>query len=96
VARSSGRALSLSWFAAFVILPLGAWFTVAHRNRFVGKSLSNLTLEPMLVVVASCVVFVAWRLVARGRFKPLPGVLLLIILSAGAIAVQLLVPGLRE
>ena len=96
VPKGSGRALSLSWLAAFVILPLSAWFTVAHRNRFAGKSLSNLTLEPMLVVVASGVVFVAWLLMARGSLKPLAGVILLVILSAAAIAVQLLVPGLRE
>ncbi len=50
----------------------------------------------MVIVVASCLVFVAWLLVAREHLKLLPGLILLIILSAGAIAIQLLVPGLRE
>ena len=96
MAKSSGRARSLIWFAAFVILPLGAWFTAARRNGFAGKSLSNLSLEPMVVAVSSCVVFGVWHVVARGSLKPLAGVILLIILSAGAIAVQHFVPGLRE
>lgn len=96
MAKSSGRARALIWLAAFVILPLSAWFTAAHRNGFLGKSLSNLTLEPMVVAVVSCLVFLAWLLVARGNLKLFPGALLLILLSAGAIAVQLLVPALRE
>jgi hypothetical protein len=96
VSRSSGRARSLSWLAAFVVLPLSAWFAAAHRSGFEGKSLSNLSLEPMLVAVASCIVFVVWLLVARGSLRSLLGVILLIILSVGAVAVQHFVPGLRE
>lgn len=96
MAKASGRARSLSWLAAFATLPLSAWFTAAHRNQFAGKTLTNLSLEPMVIVVASCLVFVAWLLVAREHLKLLPGLILLIILSAGAIAIQLLVPGLRE
>jgi hypothetical protein len=96
VSKSSGRALSLSWFAAFVVLPLSVWFAAAHRGGFEGKSLSNLSLEPLLVSVASCVVFLAWVLVARGSLKPMLGIILLIILSLGAFALQHFVPGLRE
>ena len=96
MARSSGRARSLGWLAAFVVLPLSAWVTAARGNGFEGKSLSNLSLEPMVVAVSSCVVFVVWHIVARGSRKPLVGVILLIILSAGAIAVQHFVPSLRE
>ena len=90
------RAQSLSWLAAFVVVPLGVWLAAAYRGGFEGKSLSNLSLEPLLVALVSCVVFVAWTLLARGSLTPLSGVILLIILSAGAFALQHLVPGLRE
>lgn len=94
--RSSGRARSLGWLAAFVVLPVSTWVTAARDNGFEGKSLSNLSLEPMVVAVSSCVVFGVWHVVSRGRLNFLAGVILLIVLSACAIAVQHFVPGLRE
>jgi hypothetical protein len=96
MSKHSSRAQTLSWFAAFVVLPLSIWFTAAHRTGFAGKSLSNLSIEPLLVAVASCLVFVVWLLLTRGSLKPLIGVALLIILSAGAVAIQHFVPGLHE
>lgn len=84
------------WLAALVGLPLTVWFAGAHRGGFEGKSLSNLSFEPLLVAVSSCVVFVAWLLVSRGGLKTMIGVTLLIILSGGAFAIQHDVPGLRE
>ena len=90
------RALPPGWLAAFVILPLGVWLAAAHGRGFGGKSLSNLTLEPLLVVSVSCLVFLPWALLAHGRPRTRSGVLLLILLSAAALAVQHFVPGLRE
>jgi hypothetical protein len=78
------------------MLPLGVWFVAVQRHGFEGKSLSNFSLEPLLVVVASCLVFFGWLLVARGGPKLLTGVILLMILSAVAFALQHFVPDLRE
>ena len=84
------------WLTAFVMLPLGVWFVAGQIHGFAGKSLSNLSLEPLAVIVASCLVFFAWTLLARGGLKPLAGVILLALLSVGAFAIQHFVPGLRE
>lgn len=94
--RPLGGSLPLGWFAAFVILPLGVWLAAARGGGFEGKSLSNLSLEPLLVAVVSCVVFLVWVLLAQGSPRPRSGVLLLILLSVAAFAVQHFVPGLRE
>ena len=96
MAKRSGRARSLSWLALFIALPLAVWFAAARRRGFEGKSLSNLSLEPMVVVVSSCAVFVIWLVVGRGKLSPLLGVVLLVLLAAGAFALQHFVPGLRE
>jgi len=48
------------------------------------------------VVVSSCAVFVIWLVVGRGKLSPLLGVVLLVLLAAGAFALQHFVPGLRE
>ena len=96
MSKSSSRARPSSWLAAFVVLPLSIWFAAAQRTGFVGKSLSDLSIEPMLIAVVSCLVFVVWLLVTRGSLEPLIGVALLIMLSAGAAAVQHFVPGLHE
>lgn len=96
MAKRSSRARSLSWLALFIVLPLSVWFAAAHRSGFEGKSVSNLSLEPMVIAVTSCIVFVVWLVAGRGKFNPLLGVVLLIILSALAVAVQRFVPGLRE
>src|SRR5262245_50182192 len=95
-AQRAKRRLTLKWLAAFVVLPLGVWFAAGQSQGFGGKSLSNLSLEPLLVTVASCLAFFAWMLVARGGPKPLTGVILLVILSAAAFAIERFVPGLRE
>ena len=84
------------WLTAFVAVPLAVWFVAGEIHGFAGKSLSNLSLEPLAVVVASCLLFFAWTLVARGGLKPLAGIILLIVLTAGAFAIQHFVPGLRE
>jgi hypothetical protein len=96
VPKSSGRAVSLGWLVGLVGVPLSVWFAAGNGQRFEGKSLSNLSLEPLLITLAGCVVFVIWALAARARLKPLSGVILLIILSAAAFAVQHFVPSLRE
>ena len=96
MSKKPSRARPLSWLAAFVLLPLSVWYEAAQRSGFAGKSVSNLVVEPMLVAFASCVVFVVWLLLTRRSLTPGTGVVLLIILSAGAVAVQHFVPGLRE
>ena len=90
------RKLTAWWLAAFVVIPLGVWFVVGHNHAFEGKSVTNLSLEPLLVIVASCLVFFAWRGVARGGPAPLAGIFLILILSVGAYALFHFVPGLRE
>jgi cytochrome bd-type quinol oxidase subunit 2 len=90
------RKVTSWWLAAFVVLPLGVWFTSSQVHGFEGKSISNLSLEPLLVLIASCLLFFAWRGVARAGPKPLVGIILLVILSAGAYAIHHFVPGLRE
>ncbi|HEY7111354.1 MAG TPA: hypothetical protein VIA45_00360 [Thermoanaerobaculia bacterium] len=94
--RSPGRARTLGWLTAFLSLPVGAWLAAAQRTGFRGKNLSNLTLEPMLIAIAGAVAFVLWLLLARGRLRPLPGIVLLIVLSIGALALEQFMPGLRE
>lgn len=94
--RRSRRTLPLGWFAAFVLLPLGVWLAAAHRRGFEGKSLSNLSLEPLLIACVSGVVFLPWALLTQGSPRRRSGVLLLILLSAAAFAVLSFVPGLRE
>jgi cytochrome bd-type quinol oxidase subunit 2 len=95
VQRAKRRQTS-RWLAAFVVLPLGVWFVAGESHGFEGKTLSNFSLEPLVVIVASCFVLFAWTLVARRGLKPLVGTILLLILSAGAYAIQHFVPGLRE
>ncbi|HEY6928068.1 MAG TPA: hypothetical protein VJA66_00195 [Thermoanaerobaculia bacterium] len=90
------RKRTRQWLAAFVLLPLSVWFAASLRHGFEGKTLSNLSLEPLVVIVASCLVFYLWTLGARGGPKLLTGLILLVILSAGAYVLQHLVPGLRE
>ena len=82
--------------AAFIILPLGVWLAASYLSGFREKSLSNLSLEPLMVAVCSLVVFFGWFLVARRGLRPLVGIILLITLSAAALAVHRFVPGLRE
>jgi hypothetical protein len=96
VPKSSGRSLSFIWLAAFGVLPLSVWVAAARASGFEGKRLSNLSLEPALVLFSSCAVCLTWFLVARKGLRPLTGLALLIILSAGAFAVQRFVPALRE
>ena len=88
------RMQTFRWLVAFVALPLGAWFVAGQRHGFEGKSLTNLTLEPLLVVVASGVMFFGWMLMARRGPKPLTGIILLVLLAAGAFALQHFVPRL--
>jgi len=90
------RKLTRRWLAAFELLPLGVWFVAGKIYGFEGKSITNLSLEPLLVLVGSWLLFFAWTLVARGGLKPLTGIFLLVILSAGALAIQHYIPGLRE
>lgn len=79
-----------------MLLPLGAWFAASSRAGFEGKTLSNLSLEPLLVILLSLAVFWGWFLTARKGLKPAAGIFLLIILLAAALAVHRLVPPLNE
>jgi hypothetical protein len=90
------RRRTRGWLAAFVLLPLSVWFVASLGHGFEGKTLSNLSLEPLVVIVASGLIFFIWTLVARGGPKVITGLILLVILSAGAYALQQFVPGLRE
>ncbi len=96
MSKRRGKAGLRGWLAAFIVLPLSAWLAASLRSGFHEKSLSNLSLEPLLVLVFSVVVFVMWFLVARSGLSPAVGIVLLIILLAAALAVQRFVPHLRE
>jgi hypothetical protein len=80
----------------FLVLPESVWLTASLRGGFREKSLSNLSLEPILVALLSIAVFGVWFLAARRGLRPSVGFILLIILSAAALALQRFVPGLRE
>ena len=92
----STRPRTGGWLAAFILLPLGVWLAASFRSDFRGKSLTNLSLEPLTVALSSVVVFFAWFMVARRGLRPLAGIILLVLLSAAALAIHRLVPGLRE
>ncbi len=96
MARKSGRRLILGWLGAFIAVPLGAWLTASLQSDFREKSLSNLALEPLVIVLISVVVFFGWFLVAREGLKPAAGIILLVFLSAAGLTLQRFVPGLRE
>jgi len=96
MSKRPGKRRVLAWLAVFIVLPEGVWFTASLRSGFREKSLSNLSLEPLLVALSSIAVFVMWFLVARRGLRPSVGFILLIILSAAALALQRFVPGLRE
>lgn len=96
MAKRPGKSRVLGWLALFVALPLGLWLTATLETGIHGKSLSNLSLEPLFVGVLSIAVFGAWFLLAQRGLRPLAGIILLIILSAAALAVQRYVPSLRE
>ena len=96
MAKGPGKPQVLGWLAVFIALPLGVWFAAALKTGFREKSVSNLSLEPALVAVLSIVVFAAWYLLAQRGLRPSVGIVLLIILAAAALAVQHLIPSLRE
>jgi hypothetical protein len=96
IAKRPGKAAVLGWLVAFIVLPVGVWLTASMRSGFSEKSLSNLSVEPLMVALLSIAVFVMWFLVARKSLRPSVGIILLIILMAGALAVQRFVPHLRE
>ena len=84
------------WVVSFVLFPLGVWLIAASRSGFHGMTVSNISLEPALVALLSVAVFLAWYLVAGKGLTPSTGIVLLIILSAVALALQRFVPALRE
>jgi hypothetical protein len=96
VSKKSERRRAVGWLSLFVILPEGAWLTASLRSGFRGKSVSNLSLEPLLVAFSGIAVFMVWFLMARRGLRPLAGFILLILLAAAALAIQRFVPGLRE
>jgi hypothetical protein len=96
VSKGPGRPRVLGWLGVFVVIPVGVWLTASLRTGFRNKSLSNLSLEPLLVALLSVAVFLVWFFVSRTRLRPFVGIILLVILSAAALAVQRFVPGLRE
>lgn len=96
MSKPPGRPRTGGWLAAFIVLPLGVWLAASYLSGFREKSLSNLSLEPLVVALFSVVVFFAWFMVARRGLRPLVGIILLIVLSAAALAIHRFVPGLRE
>jgi hypothetical protein len=96
MSRRRGKGALRGWLALFIGLPLGVWLTATLRSGFQEKSLSNLSLEPLIVLLFSVAVFVMWFLVARRGLRPAVGIILLIIVLAAALAVHRFVPHLRE
>jgi hypothetical protein len=86
----------LGWLAVFVALPLALWLTATLGTGVHGKSLSNLSLEPLCVALLSIAIFAAWFLLAPRGLRPVVGVILLIILLGAALAIQRFVPSLHE
>jgi hypothetical protein len=96
MSKGPARARVLGWLAVFIVLPVGVWLAASLRVGFHEKSLSNLSLEPFGIALFSAVVFLLWFLVAQRGLRPSVGIILLVILSAAALAVQRLVPALHE
>jgi hypothetical protein len=94
--KRRGRAGLRGWLALFIVLPLGVWLAASLRSGFHEKSLSNVSLEPLVVLLFSIAVFVLWFLVARRGLRPVAGIVLLILLLAAALAIQRFVPHLSE
>jgi hypothetical protein len=96
VTKNPRKPQILGWLSAFALIPASVWLAASFRTGFHEKSLSNQTLEPALVVLLSVVVFFMWYLFARKGLRPFVGITLLILLSSAALAVQQMVPSLRE
>lgn len=96
MSKRRGRAGLRGWLALFIVLPLGVWLAASLHGGFQEKSVSNLSLEPLVVLLFSIAVFVMWFLVAHRGLRPVAGIILLILLFAAALAVQRFVPHLRE
>jgi hypothetical protein len=96
VSKSPEKPRILGWLSVFLILPESVWLTASLRSNFRGKSPSNVVIEPIVVAFLGIMVFVGWFLVSRKGLRPSVGLLLLILLSAAALALHRLVPGLRE
>jgi hypothetical protein len=94
--KRRGKAGFRGWLALFVVLPLGVWLAVSVRSGFHEKSVSNVSLEPLVVLLLSVAVFVMWFLVTRRGLRPIAGIILLILLMAVALAIQRFVPHLSE
>ena len=78
------------------MLPVGVWFETARAHGFAGKSLSNLSLEPVVIGVLGVLAFAGWYLSSRSELSPLTGLVLVVLLAAAAFAIQRFVPGLHE
>lgn len=89
-------ARTFGWLSALVVLPLGVWFEASRAHGFAGKSVSNLSLEPLLVAVLGVLAFTGWYFASRSELSPLTGLVLLVLLAAAAFAIHRFVPGLRE
>ena len=85
-----------SWLAVFIVVPESVWLTASLREGFREKKVSNLTLEPLAVALLSLAVFGVWFLMSRKGLRPFAGLILLILVSAAALAIQRYVPGLHE
>lgn len=96
MSKRRGKARLRGWLAMFIVLPLGVWLGASLRSGFQEKSVSNLSLEPLVVLLFSIAVFVMWFLVARRGLRPVAGIILLILLMAAALAIHRFVPHLRE
>ena len=96
MSKRRGKAALRGWLAIFIFLPVSVWLAASLRSGFREKSLSNLSLEPLMVLLFSVAVFVMWFWMARRGLRPSVGIFLLIILLAAALAVHRFVPHLRE
>jgi hypothetical protein len=96
MSKRRGKTGLRGWLALFIVLPLGVWLGASLHGGFQEKSVSNVSLEPLVILLFSIAVFVLWFMVARRGLRPVAGIILLILLMAAALAVQRFVPHLRE
>ena len=94
--RRPGKQSILGWLSLFIAIPEGTWLAAAWRSGFQEKSVTNLSLEPFSIAILSVIVFFLWYLVEQKGLRPVVGIILLILLSAAALALHHYVPGLRE
>lgn len=63
VSKTPARPRTGAWLGVFILLALGVWLAASYLSGFREKSLSNLSLEPLMVALCSVLVFFGWFLV---------------------------------